>query len=201
MLEASDAGWPFSKLASMVFLASSTLFFFMALFQAPPAPFLAFSQASHVEAVGLLSGLLSFKPLWGLGSHWLCAKAGLPLLFLLLQLRPFSRPRGGLVPGLELPFLEILLVLEIFLIPVKLSLLLQIFLCEGIDFVPPCEPSLILSGAGLVSGLCPWRYACLLAWTAGSEFLRSFLAHLLARPRLSCQPSFKPEAISSWILA
>ena len=55
--------------------------------------------------------------------------------------------------------------------------------------------------AGLVSGLCPWRYACLLAWTAGSEFLASFLAHLLARPRLSCQPSFKPEAISSWILA
>ena len=120
------------------------------------------------------------------------------LLFLLLQLRPFSRPRGGLVPGLELPFLEILLVLEIFLIPVKLSLLLQIFLCEGIDFVPPCEPSLILSGAGLVSGLCPWRYACLLAWTAGSEFLRSFLAHLLARPRLSCQPSFKPESPGSW---
>ena len=179
----------------------------MALFQAPPAPFLAFSQASHVEAVGLLSGLLSFKPLWGLGSHWLCAKAVFLikflvfLLVLLLQLRPFSRPRGGLVPGLELPFLEILLVLEIFLIPVKLSLLLQIFLCEGIDFVPPWGPSLILSGAGLVSGLCPWRYACLLAWTAGSEFLRSFLAHLLARPRLSCQPSFKPEAISSWILA
>ena len=35
----------FPNCASMVFLASSTLFF-LALFQAPPAPFLALFQAS-----------------------------------------------------------------------------------------------------------------------------------------------------------
>ena len=52
------------------------------------------------------------------------------LLFLLLQLRPFSRPRGGLVPGLELPFLERLLALEISLVLVKLYLFLQNFLRE-----------------------------------------------------------------------
>ena len=106
MLEASDAGLPFPNCASMVFLASAAMFC-LALFQAPPAPFLALLQASHVEAASLLSGLLSCKPLWGLGCHCLCAFTSLPhqfpplpplpppatQAFLLLSRWPCSRPR------------------------------------------------------------------------------------------------------------
>ena len=88
----------FPNCASMVFLASSTLFF-LALFQAPPAPFLALFQASHVEAASLLSGLLSFKPLWGLGCHWLCAFTSLPHQF------PPLPPLAPLPPPATQPFL------------------------------------------------------------------------------------------------
>ena len=73
----------FPNSASMVFLATSTMFF-LALFQAPPAPFLALFQASHVEAAGLLSGLLPFKLLMGLGKLGFLIAPRVPW--------PFSRP-------------------------------------------------------------------------------------------------------------
>ena len=137
----------FPNCASMVFLASSTLFFF-GLVSSPSC-----SLSGFISSLSCRGCKPSFRPplLQASLGPWLplalclhkssssisSTSSLLLLLFLLLQLSLFCCTRGGLVPGLELPFLERLLALEISLIPVKLSLFLQIFLSDGIDCLPP----------------------------------------------------------------